>query len=101
MVGRRDRRRTLTDPSFVARGEELPALEAQLKPHAKGHGGLMLLEAQSGGGKTRLLDELARCGARLGVRVLRGQGLDQAAQRPFEVLIGVARDLLSAAQRRA
>ncbi len=32
------------------------------------------------------------------MRVLRGQGLDQAAQRPFEVLIGVARDLLTAAR---
>ncbi|MGE5756041.1 MAG: ATP-binding protein, partial [Planctomycetaceae bacterium] len=98
VVGRRDRRRTLTDPSFVARCDELSGLEAQLERARQGRGGLVLLEAQSGGGKTRLLDELARCGTRLKTRVLRGQGLDQTAQRPFEVLIGVARDLLAAAR---
>jgi two-component system sensor kinase len=96
VVGRRDRRRTLTDPSFVARSDEIAALETQLERARQGLGGLVLLEAQSGGGKTRLLDELARCGARLEARVLRGQGLDQAAQRPFEMLTGVARDLLFA-----
>ena len=98
MVGRHDSRRTLTDPSFVARSNELSGLQAQLESARQGRGGLVLLEAQSGGGKTRLLDELARCGTRLETRVLRGQGLDQMAQRPFEVLIGVARDLLAAAR---
>ena len=98
VVGRRDRRRTLTDPSFVARSDELPVLEAELERARQGRGGLALLEAQSGGGKTRLLDELARSAARVGARVLRGQGLDQTALRPFEVLVGVARDLLAAAR---
>ena len=98
VIGLSDRRRTLTDPSFVPRSDELAVLEAKLKAAREGRGGLALLEAQSGGGKTRLLDELTRSATRVGVLVLRGQGLDQAAQRPFEVLIGLAHDLLSAAR---
>jgi two-component system sensor kinase len=56
----------------------------------------VLLEAESGGGKTRLLDELARAAACRGAWVLRGQGLDQVAEQPFQVLSGVARDLIAA-----
>ncbi len=98
VVGRHDFRKTLTDPSFVARSDELPVLEAELENAREGKGGLALLEAQSGGGKSRLLEELARSATRLGMRVLRGQGLDQSALRPFEVLVGVARGLLAAAR---
>jgi len=98
VVGRHDHRLTLTDPSFVARSDELPVLEAELERAREGRGGLSLLEARSGGGKTRLLEELARSAARIGARVLRGRGLDQSALRPFEVLVGVARDLLAAAR---
>ncbi len=53
----------------------------------------MLLEAESGGGKSRLLAEFAQRGAQQGAWILRGQGLDQAAQRPFQLLTGVAEDL--------
>ena len=46
----------------------------------------MLLEAESGGGKTRLLVEFALRGAQQGAWILRGQGLDQAAHSPFQLL---------------
>ncbi|WP_447972830.1 ATP-binding protein [Nitrospira sp. Kam-Ns4a] len=46
-------------------------------------------EAESGGGKTWLLDELARRCESDGGWVLRGQGRDQAVQRPFHLLDGV------------
>ena len=98
VVGLHDRRRTLAEPAFVGRAGELAALSAQLERACQGMGGLVLVEAESGGGKTRLLDELAQRAACRGVSVLRGQGLDQVAQRPFQVLTGLARDLIAAVQ---
>jgi len=93
VVGLLDRRRTLTEPAFVGRGKELAALNSQLERTQQGHGGLVLLEAESGGGKSRLLSECALRGAQQGIWILRGQGLDQAAQQPFQLLTGVARGL--------
>jgi hypothetical protein len=103
VVGLHDRRRTLTEPAFVGRDAELAALEAQLGRARDGHGGLVLLEAPSGGGKTRLLGELrerARSGA-FRFWCLQGHGLDQAAQRPFQILSGVAAGLLEEERSRA
>ncbi|MFL5245247.1 MAG: response regulator [Gemmataceae bacterium] len=97
VVGMHDRRQTLAEPAFVGRGQELEALQAQLKRARAGQGGLALLEAESGGGKSRLLSEFALCGAQQGALILRGQGLDQAAQRPFQLLTGIAEGLIVAA----
>ena len=97
VVGLHDRRHTLTQPAFVGRGQELTVLTSQLKRAQEGQGGLVLLEAESGGGKSRLLAELAQRGAQHGAWILRGQGLDQAAQRPFQLLTGVAEGLVATA----
>jgi len=96
VLGSHDRRVTLAEPGFVGRQAQLGELEEQVRQAGRGHGGVVLVGAESGGGKTRLLDELVR---RVPGRVERfhGQGLDQAAQRPFQVLSGVARDLARAA----
>ena len=51
------------------------------------------MEAESGGGKTRLLDEFGHRAQAEGALVLRGQGVDQAAQHPFEILRGVTQGL--------
>ncbi|MDQ2649240.1 MAG: diguanylate cyclase, partial [Actinomycetota bacterium] len=88
-LGRHDLRRTLTEPSFVSRSLELDRLTGMIRQTLAGDGQLVLVEAQSGGGKTRLLDELALHAAREDFWVLRGQGVDHAAQRPFQMLDGV------------
>ncbi len=98
VVGSRDRRHSLTEPAFVGRGSELEVLDAQVERARAGSAGVVFVEAESGGGKTRLLVELAQRSARRGVWVLRGQALDQAAQRPFQVLTGVVAELVAAAQ---
>jgi two-component system sensor kinase len=98
VVGLRDRRQTLTEPAFVGRGHELATLTSQLKRAQEGQGGLVLLEAESGGGKSRLLAEFALRGAQQGAWILRGQGLDQAAQHPFQLLRGVAEGLIATAR---
>jgi signal transduction histidine kinase/tetratricopeptide (TPR) repeat protein len=96
VLGSRDRRVTLAEPGFVGRQPQVALLEEHVRLTALGQGGIAFVGAESGGGKSRLLGELVR---RVPERVLclNGQGLDQAAQRPFQVLSGVARDLARAA----
>ena len=83
------RRRSLTEPALVARDSDLRRLQAELRRAVDGHQSLVLVEAPSGGGKSRLLEELDRAAVLSDAFVLRGQGRDQAAQRPFQVLDGV------------
>ncbi len=97
VIGRLDRRRTLTDPAFVGRDAELASLQSLVSTAKDGGSGLVVLEADSGGGKSRLLTEVALHAGRLGVTVLRGQGVAQVAQLPFTLLHGVARDLVAVA----
>ncbi|MDP1849063.1 MAG: EAL domain-containing protein [Solirubrobacteraceae bacterium] len=93
------RRRTLTEPALIARAGEIRRLEATLERAVAGSPGLVLLEASSGGGKSRLLAELERLSVRSGAWPVRGHGRDQAAQRPFQVLDGVVRGVLERCQR--
>jgi two-component system sensor kinase len=95
VVGLHDRRRTLTEPAFVGRNHELQELEHHLDEACRGDGGLVVLEAKSGDGKTRLLNEFAQRCAGKDVWVLRGQGLDRVGRQPFQVLERVVGELIS------
>ncbi|HYH97046.1 ATP-binding protein [Hyalangium sp.] len=99
VVGRSDRHQALTEPTFIGRAAEVEELERALGEATRGQGSLVLVEGQSGGGKTMLLDELARRGLAQGARVLRGQGFDRTAPEPLQLLRGVLRDLESAVKR--
>jgi hypothetical protein len=98
VVGAADRRATLTEPAFIGRTADLQMLEETLAQTRQGRGGLILVEAPSGGGKTWLLNELAQRGLAEGVWVLRGRGVDQGAQGPFRILTGVLAELAAAAR---
>ena len=100
VVGLHDNRRALADPAFVGRDAELAMLDRELERARSGDGGLFGLEAESGGGKTRLLDEFARESAGRSACILRGQGVDQAAQRPFQVLTGIAAGIVNEVRAR-
>ncbi|HEY2167030.1 MAG TPA: ATP-binding protein [Jatrophihabitantaceae bacterium] len=95
VVGRSDHRASLTDPSFVGREAELETLAGFVAGLAEGSAGLVLLEADSGGGKSRLLREVSRQASTTGVTVLHGQGVVNAGQRPFTVLHGVIDELVT------
>ncbi|HTP29673.1 MAG TPA: AAA family ATPase, partial [Anaeromyxobacteraceae bacterium] len=60
VVGLNDQRGMLEEPTFVNRAREMADLETLFGRACRGRGGLVLLEAESGMGKTRLLDEFAR-----------------------------------------
>lgn len=99
-IGAHDKRLTLTEPSFIARVEQLRALDAEMARAKAGTGGLVLIESESGGGKTRLLEETTRRAAREGLWVLRGQGTSEVAQRPFRLLDGIVEAVLTSARSR-
>jgi signal transduction histidine kinase len=98
-VGAEDRRRTLTEPAFTGREAELAVLEMHLEDARHGSGRLVIVEADSGGGKSRLLEELQGAAEGKGMWILRGEGLHQAAPRPLQVLAGVGSDVLAAVGR--
>jgi signal transduction histidine kinase/tetratricopeptide (TPR) repeat protein len=98
VVGLHDQRTTLTEPAFVGREDEMLLLDDQMQQTQQGCGGLVLLESESGGGKTRLVTEWARRAASQPHWVLRGQAVDQIAQRPFQILRGVAEEIVAEAR---
>ncbi len=97
VIGLHDPRSTLVEPAFVGRADEFAGLDAQFQAATEGAGGLVVLEAESGGGKTRLLDELAHRAARAGAWVLRAEGIEQVASRPVPVIVGIAQEIVSRA----
>jgi signal transduction histidine kinase/CheY-like chemotaxis protein len=98
VIGSHDDRQTLAEPAFVARVAELTALDEQLQRARLGKPGLILLEGESGGGKTRLLTETTHRAASSGFWVLRGQGTNDVARQPFSLLQGVVEGFLASAE---
>jgi two-component system sensor kinase len=100
VIGSHDKRSTLTEPAFVARGSQVQMLETQIAGVLTGRGSIVLLEGESGSGKTRLLAETLRRAARSGCWVLRGLGANEVSQRPFRLLDGIVEGFLTAASAR-
>jgi signal transduction histidine kinase/serine/threonine protein kinase/tetratricopeptide (TPR) repeat protein/ActR/RegA family two-component response regulator len=99
VVGMLDRRRTLTESSLVGRNDELAQLDELVEQTREGRAGFVVIEAESGSGKSRLLAELSRDATRRGLEVLEGHGLNQVGQRPCQMLDGVVDDFVAATQR--
>ena len=98
VVGRHDLRPTLTEPALIGRQRELDLLDEQIEEVAQGRAATVFLETPSGGGKSRLLNELTVRAGQAGMWVIRGQGLERLGSRPFQVLQGVVEELIAAAQ---
>jgi two-component system sensor kinase len=97
VIGLHDRRRTLTEAAFVGRTRELEQLDKQITHVRMGRPSFIVVETESGGGKTRLLDEVVQRGRRQGLWVLRGTGSNQIGLHPFQVLDGVLDGILASA----
>jgi signal transduction histidine kinase/tetratricopeptide (TPR) repeat protein len=98
VLGLHDVRRTISDPAFVGRSAELGAFARALEEARAGRGGLVVVEAESGGGKSRLLDEVAAETSLRGGWVLRGQTFDEVGRRPLDVLAGVVAEIVASAR---
>jgi signal transduction histidine kinase/CheY-like chemotaxis protein/tetratricopeptide (TPR) repeat protein len=97
-IGSKDFRPTLTEPAFVGRDDEVHQLQRELDRLRHGQGGMIVVESESGVGKTRLLEELVSRADRDGIWVLRGQGTQMLGQKPLQVLEDVFTSVIEAAQ---
>jgi DNA-binding CsgD family transcriptional regulator len=73
--------------ALLEREAELRALDVALRDSAEGRGGIVLVEAATGLGKTRLLAEGAALAAGRGARVLSASGRDLERDLPFGVAL--------------
>ncbi len=78
---------------FVGRTQELKQLEDALQQANEGTGSLWLISGESGGGKSRLLDELQTRALVNGITVLRGQGIENGGL-PYQLWREPLRQLL-------
>ena len=79
----------MREPELIGRDSELSALREMLDQARAGHGALAVIEGESGGGKTMLLNALAAGCIDERVWLLRGEGRHLGAEKPYEVLDGV------------
>jgi signal transduction histidine kinase/CheY-like chemotaxis protein/serine/threonine protein kinase/tetratricopeptide (TPR) repeat protein len=100
IVGATDRRASLTEAAFVARSSELNQIRHELDAVSAGEPRLVLLEGESGNGKTRLLTEIARRAVRQGFWVLRSTASTEVGQRPLETLDGIVDDFIAECKTR-
>jgi signal transduction histidine kinase len=97
VLGRRDRRRSVTEPSLIGRSAEVKRLDSQLDLVRGGHGGIVLLEGESGSGKSRILAEMKDRWGHAGVFLLEGSRPEPDHRRP----LGVFSDVLAGVLARA
>ncbi len=97
VIGLGDQRTTLTEPGLVGRADEIARIDAAIVGAARGQGSLVRLEARSGDGKSRILDEAALGAEQRGHRVFRTEAHELEAPRPFAMLEGLAASILDAA----
>ena len=95
VVGLRDQHITVTEPVFIGRSEELRRLEKVFEQTKAGRGGVVLLESESGVGKTRLLDEVSERFVSRGAWILRGRAVSVDVPHPFFLFDGVVDDFVS------
>jgi predicted ATPase len=81
---------------MVGRDPQWKALTAAWKSAVRGQGRIVLIEGDSGVGKTRLADEFLRWVVAEGGTALRGRSYDRRAGTPFEPVVEVLRCALSA-----
>ena len=90
-----DARTALREPAFVARQAEITTIREAIRECGEGTPGLVFLEGESGGGKSRMLGEIYQFAASNGLRVFRGQGINDVTHGAFSVFEGVVDDLVT------
>ena len=84
------------EASLVGREAQWKALRAAWKSAARGQGRIVLIEGESGVGKTRLTDEFLRWVVAEGGTMLRGRSYDRHTGVPYEPVVEALRCALEA-----
>jgi predicted ATPase/DNA-binding CsgD family transcriptional regulator len=85
----------VSSPLFVGRREQLLALEAALQRARDGVGSVVLIAAEAGMGKTRLIGELTVAGRREGLTVVLGECLPLGdGELPYAPIVAALRALI-------
>ena len=84
------------EASLVGRDPQWKALTSAWKRVSRAHGRIMLIEGESGVGKSRLADEFLRWVVAEGGTVLRGRCHDRRAGMPYEPVVEALRQALAA-----
>ena len=96
----RDNRKVIgrvSSPLFVGRRDELAVLEAAVERAAGGAGAVVLIGAEAGMGKSRLVAELAALATRAGATTVIGECLPLAdGELPYAPIVSALRSLLRA-----
>lgn len=87
----------VSSPVFVGRRQELAVLETTLARATQGNGGVVLIGAEAGMGKSRLLAEFGRQAEATGATMLIGECLPLGeGELPYAPVVGALRSLLRA-----
>ena len=84
------------DTILVGREEQWRVLLESWRSVVRGHGQVVLIEGETGVGKTRLAEEFLRWATAEGATVLRGRGYDAADGTPFDPVVEALRSGLDA-----
>lgn len=84
------------ESSLVGRAAEWAMLERVWKAVRRGSGRLVLIEGESGVGKSRLVEEFLRRAVADGGTILRGRGVDARTGLPYAPVVEILRDTLTA-----
>ena len=84
---RAERHVPMREGPWVDREAELTRLEAALADANEGKSRLVLIEGESGLGKTRLAEQLIRAATRHGARVVWGRASDESSAAPYSVWV--------------
>lgn len=84
------------EASLIGRDGQWTSLSAAWKRASRGKGQIVLIEGESGVGKSRLTDEFLRWVVADGATVLRGRSYDRRAGIPYEPVVEALRSALAA-----
>ncbi len=82
VIGTADRRTVLIEPAFVGRQEQTNELRLGIEDAHCGRFHKILMVAESGMGKTRMLNEISTAAARKGFLILNGRSTQHTGQQP-------------------
>ena len=96
VIGQADNRQTLTQPMFIGREAEIDTLKDHLKQVGLGESRCICIDAESGVGKSRFLQEVVGVARHEGFWVLRGQSSRDQDTRPFAGIADILDEIVFA-----